>query len=163
AAHEADPSGRWLLPVAAYQSDAEPDTRRVFVDTARWDDVVGDFFAGTSTAALSDQLARFPAAPTDVYATGDSVRATSTADSVSGGRGLKLVFQYVNDAGNLTSADVPLSTTGLPTSGSQVVRFSRPLRDCHAACQVVGLDLAGCPHDTLRLTDVMFGDEQLFG
>ena len=52
-AQQADPEGRWLLPVAAYTTDSDRGARRVFVDASRWKSVVGDFFADTSSAPLA--------------------------------------------------------------------------------------------------------------
>lgn len=157
AAHTADPSGRWLLPVAAYTTDTDPGSRRVFVDASRWDNVVGDFFANTSSASLAHQLAAFPAPPARVYSTGDTVGVSMTADSVPRQSGVGLVFQYVDDQGDLSTASIPLRRTGgSAAGGSQIVRFSRPLPGCRAGCALVELDLRGYPRDTLEMTDVRF-------
>lgn len=163
AAHEADPSGRWLLPVASYTSDSEVGSRRVFVDTERWANVVGDFFADTSNAPLARQLASFPAPPAKVYSTGDSLGVSMTAGSVPSQHGIALGFEYVDDKGDLATVSVPLRSKGSGASGSQIVRFSHRLPGCRAGCALDQMFLTGYPRDTLEITDVTFGGQPALG
>ena len=55
AAHDADPQGKWLMAAVAID-DLDPADRRVFIDAARWDAVVGDFIGGTSVAGAGAHM-----------------------------------------------------------------------------------------------------------
>ena len=50
-----DPDGRWLMAMVEAPDRSEP-YRRVFVDTNRWNRVVGDFYADTDAAEVSSKL-----------------------------------------------------------------------------------------------------------
>jgi hypothetical protein len=159
AAHRADPAGRWLLPVAAYTTDKSQGARRVLVDTPRWKQVVGDFFAGTPSAPLTAALARFPATPSSVFTTGDSASVTIPSDSVPAAPGFVVTFQYVDDAGNLNSVDVHVRAGEARSTRGGLTTFTTTVRSCRLACGIVELDINGRAAPQQLLSDARFGGE----
>lgn len=150
AAARADPGGHWLLPVAAYTSSTEGADRRIFVDTARWRSVVGDFFAGTPSATVTGRLEAFGRTPTLRVGTGDHMSATVVSSSLRGTRGLSLTFQYVDDHGDTSVANLPLRAGGGAPADPDLTRFSGGLPRCDFACSVFEVDIAGITQDPRR-------------
>lgn len=161
AAQTADPKGAWLLPVAAYTTDSDPGSRRVFVSAERWKTVAGGFFAGTSSAPVTKALDALPPSPGLVYARGDSVTATVTTASLKDAVHLSLAFQYANDAGNLTVLDFPLTPGAGTPAGPGLTRITKHLSDCQLACSVVELDVNGYTQSPLDMRSLDFANQQL--
>ncbi|MDX6297893.1 MAG: hypothetical protein QOI51_1750 [Nocardioidaceae bacterium] len=161
AADKADPGGSWLLPVAAYTTDSEVGSRRVFVAADRWKDVVGDFFQGTATGPLTRVLNAFPPTRASVYRRGDSVAATVTTASLRHAVGLLLTFQYINDSGDLAVVNLPLRPDRGTPAGPGVTVFTRSLPHCRLGCSIVELDISGYNRVPLQVANVSFSGEQL--
>ena len=53
---ELDPDGQWLMAAVLIPGEGSLPARRAFVDTARYDAVVGDFLAGTPAGPLSRSI-----------------------------------------------------------------------------------------------------------
>lgn len=161
AAHQADPQGRWLLPVASYTVESDGASRRVLVDAGRWQAVVGDFYAGTSVAPLTKALDSFPRPPTSVYVKSDRISAGVTTSTLAATSRLGLTFQYVNDHGDLAIVNLPFRAGFTTSTAGGVTEFSRPITDCHLACSMVQLDVSGYAAPAVTLTDVTFAGSHL--
>jgi hypothetical protein len=81
AAHDADPGGRWLMAMAAKADVSGGAYRDIFVDSPRWNRVVGDFFAGTPVGRLNGSIARLESGRQPRIASGNRFRVTFTASS----------------------------------------------------------------------------------
>ena len=76
----ADPEGDHLIASAIVRNEERLGERRAYVDAARWDAVVGDFYDGTPARAASDAIDRLStdAAPLQVRATGSRSRCRAS-------------------------------------------------------------------------------------
>jgi hypothetical protein len=131
ASHAADPAGRWLMAEVVVD-DLRPDFRRVFVDTARWPAVVGDFFGHTGAAAASDHVPALAGQVDPVI-----LRGRSVAARVSGlrrGDAVVLTVTYTSDAGYPQKARIRV-----PRNGST----SAPLRACRVGCSLLTVQARG--------------------
>ena len=115
AAHDADPQGKWLMAAVAVD-DLTPKARRVFVDSARWDAVVGDFVRGTSVAGAAPHMSDLAHQPGPVMMRADTLQA-----EVSGSRLAPAEW----------SASTYLSDQGFPRTHDLVVDRDGP---APAAC-----------------------------
>ena len=138
AAHDADPSGRWLM-AAVSVDDLRPADRRVFVDAARWPAVVGDFMAGTSVGSATEQMRSLAAQLGPTLMTGPSVRVQATG--AGGGSGV-VVVHYVGDGGFPLTVRVRVNGDGVSTA---------PLRQCRVGCSLLSLTADGAPFDVRRV------------
>ncbi len=132
--------------------DDQPARRRAFVDTSRYDAVVGDFYDGTGAAAVGDDVelpGRGPPAAghagTTVSATAEAfpVRVPQTPPRAIGAT--QITLDYVTAAGSPGRAVLRL--LGAPYG---IVEASEPLDRCDEGCVVRGL---------LVETGVQFGDD----
>ena len=147
ASHDADPQGRWLM-AAVTVNDLDPAARRVFVDTRRWDAVVGDFVSSTSAAGATALMPRLTEEDEPILMTSDtlSVEVTSVA-----GRSGAVVVTYLSDAGYLHTSRVRVTGPGPATA---------PLGPCRVGCAVVSVTLQGDAFDVAR---VAAGDVRILG
>lgn len=141
ASHDADPRGRWLMAAVAV-NDLSPKARRVFVDSARWDAVVGDFVRGTSVAGATSQMGAL---------------SGQEGPALFRGRSLAADVGGLRPGATGTIAVGYLSDQGYPRTAR--LRFDRPgavsgaLAGCTIGCSLVGVTLAGTGPFTLdRLT-----------
>lgn len=143
--HEIDPDGEHLIAAALVPGEGSVPARRAFLDTARFDAVLGDFYAGTPAAAVSAHLDDLTSREGVTLATGDTVAAT--VRGVSSRRGGLLnpvvVIQYVDDEGTAsrTTLHLTLDETGAPASADGTVD------DCAGGCEMTGLVLGRRPGD----------------
>jgi len=131
AAHDADPDGRWLMAAVAVD-DLTPKARRVFVDSARWDAVVGDFVRGTSVADAASHMRDLGDQQGPVLMRADSLRA-----EVSGlrpGASGVIAVDYVGDEGFPRTARLRFDADG-PVSGR--------LASCTVGCSLIAVRLTG--------------------
>jgi len=148
AAHDADPQGRWLMAAVAI-NDLDPADRRVFVDAARWDAVVGDFVRGTSVAGAEAHMSRLAdqGGPTMIRAR--SVRVDTS--SIRAGDASTVKVSYLSDKGYPQDVNVQVRRAG-PTTA--------PLDSCQVGCAVLSVTLTG---DPIQVSRVSAGDVQLVG
>ncbi|MGI8522368.1 MAG: FtsX-like permease family protein [Nocardioides sp.] len=145
AAHDADPGGRWLLPIAAYD-EQRPDHRRVFVDSARWQRVVGDFQSSTSLGDAGAAFRQLKGEPTVTLLRGSRLEVDATG--VSGRIGLTV--RLVDDANIPREIRIRLDHSG--TTGVD-------LRGCRVGCAAVDITAAGPGH--AAVTAVRVGSTSL--
>ncbi len=145
-----DPDGRFLM-AAVLVPDAQPARRRAFVDTSRYDAVIGDFYDGTGAASVADD-AEALVADRPPLATGDLLSATAEAFPVRVPQtppraigATQVSVDYVTAEGSPGRAVLRL--LGAPDG---IVEASEPLERCDKGCVVRGL---------LVETGVQFGDD----
>lgn len=139
ATREADPAGRWLLPAVRVFADDRPVARRVYLDTARYDTVVGDRLDDTPAADGSAAIAALHEAATtaepEPLTTGKFLTATMSTDSERG----EFALISVSTDGVQGGAQQELFLY-LPRLQSTTTFV--PLTRCDFGCRVVGLEVA---------------------
>jgi hypothetical protein len=135
AARDADPKGRWLM-AAVSVNDLTPADRRVYVDSRRWDAVVGDFVTGTSVAAATDHMAALAGQDQPLLLRSDSL--TAHVARIASGSTATVIVKMLSDEGFLRTARLRVTHTGLVTDA---------LRACRVGCAVVSVKLSGAPFD----------------
>ena len=133
-----DPQGQWLMAAVLVPGLGSLPARRVFLDTARYDAVVGDFLADTPAAGVADRVADLAGgAPT--VGTGDTVRVTARGVSsrLAGEIRPRVSVVYLDGHGRSHTVDLRLRL-GLDGATATAVR---PLRGCAGGCTVDGLTL----------------------
>ena len=138
ATREADPEGRWLMAAVQVFEDERPESRRVYVDAARYERVVGDRLADTDAAAGSAAVARLA-----------SAAAETPPEPVTTGQRLVASVSLEGDRRRPVRLDV--LTSGVSGSGRQTlfarltpgvpVVLSRELSRCEPGCRVTGLEV----------------------
>ncbi|HEY3527771.1 MAG TPA: hypothetical protein VGK78_01380 [Nocardioides sp.] len=148
AAHAADPQGRWLM-AAVPIDDLDPSARRVFVDSDRWDAVVGDFVGTTSVAGASAHMGALADQPDPLMVRSDSldVDVTSIRPKTTGTVSVTLL----TDLGYLKTARIQVTHTGSSTG---------PVGPCAIGCSVVSVDLGGA---AFHLGQVSAGPTRILG
>lgn len=155
--HDLDPDGEWLMAAALVPGEGSVPARRAFLDTVRYDAVVGDFYAGTPAAGVAAQVAALGSPEGSAVAVGDTVRATVRGVSRREGGALNPVVRiaYTNDQGE--AAEVTLRTT-LDLAGTEAT-VETGVGDCAVGCRVSGLEVgrsAGDAQVPYVLTDLDF-------
>ena len=142
---ELDPEGRWLMAAVLVPGQGSAAARRAFVDTERYDAVVGDFFAGTAAAGVSRRIGELGAGAS-APATGNVAVATVQGVSArrSGQMRPRVVVDYRDETG--TTRSVRLSTR-LDRAGTATT-VEEPLADCAGGCTLTSVTLARSPGDT---------------
>ncbi len=147
ASHDADPHGSWLMAAVAID-DLDPQARRVFVDSARWQAVVGDFVTTTSVSGASAHMARLARQPGPLMVQGSSVDVAVTSIR-PGDTGVVSLF-YLTDKGYPHTTRIHVTGPG-DVSGS--------LGPCTVGCSVISVGLGGDPfayaHVTAGRTDLL--------
>lgn len=187
ASREADPQGRWLMAMSASFDPSGGSYRDVFVDTPRWDRVVGSFFADSAVGQVTSPLGAL-APDTSSAAVVKPVQArefsvTLTAESVDhawprreintnsdldyGFVPLQFTLNYVDDSGDSQLVDVPKNAEKAERPSPVapgLVGYSVPLPGCTRACAVVSVDVRGLTgFGRLRVTELSVGDQPLLG
>ena len=137
-AADLDPAGRWLMAAAFVPGEGSVPARRAFVDTARYDAVVGRFLDGTPADGVARHLdalgegARFAGAGDTVSATVRGVSGRST-----GRLRPRVVLTYRNDRGVSSAVTLRLriGLDGSATTGELAVP------DCRGGCVATRLTL----------------------
>jgi hypothetical protein len=178
ASHQADPRGRWLMAISASPDPSGGSYRDVFVDSPRWDRVVGTFFSGTPVAAVSHEISSLAQAPAPRPARGNTFAVTFSAQSVRRAwptarikrtpaywQLVPLLFSisYVDSQGNGQSLQVPADPGRKPGSVRPgVVGYSAVLPGCTRACAIETVRVQGATHQApLHVMSMSFGDAQL--
>jgi hypothetical protein len=148
----ADPEGRHLLATAIVRNESRLPERRAYVDAARWDDVVGDFYDETPARAASDAVSRLDTGMAPVQVAGDRLDVTMTGLEVPGVRTFRgpdgqdvrvgggrvvLTLSFVSAANTSGAVAVNLA---VPDDGTPVSRSVR-VRACAEGCVVTGLSI----------------------
>lgn len=160
AAEQADPSGRWLMPVAAF-IDPSRSQRRVMVDASRWRAVVGDFFASTSAADVSSRLAALGPAATPPLLHGTTVSVTVPAADRSNMLSFGIALSYVDDDGSLDQAKVAMGRNAPSTSSGASLTFEGHVRRCSESCALATIDMIGRTRAPVVLDSVVVGGRNL--
>jgi hypothetical protein len=148
AARDADPQGRWLMAAVAID-DLDPNHRRVFVDSSRWDAVVGDFLGHTSSADASAHMEALADQDGPVLMTADTVQVDVA--SIAAGATGTVTVQYLSDQGFAQTARVRFDHTG-SSAGA--------LAPCQVGCALLSVDLAG---DAFSVSSITSGGVRLLG
>ena len=136
-AEELDPQSRWLAP-AVLVADDSPTRRRAFVDTRRFAQIVGDFYAGTPAADVTDELAGLRTEPRPT-AVGDRItvaadafptRVPDTGPQAIGA--VELALEYVTASGSPGTAILRL----LGSDEGGQVGASQDVEECQEGCVV---------------------------
>jgi hypothetical protein len=135
AARDADPQGRWLMAAVAVD-DLTPADRRVFVDSQRWDAVVGDFVNDTSVAGATGHMAALAGQDRPLLLRSGSL--TAHVARIARGSVSTLTVELLSDEGFLRTARIRIAHAGLVTG---------PLRACRVGCAVVSVKLSGAAFD----------------
>jgi hypothetical protein len=134
-----DPDGRWLMAAVLVPGEGSVPARRAFLDTVRWDAVLGDFYADTPAAGVSDRIGELVGGDQGI-ATGGDVRVTvqGVSTRLSGKLRPRVAVAYRNPAGRTQEIvfRLDVATDGGPTSAS------RTLEGCAGGCVVTGLTLS---------------------
>lgn len=139
-----DPDGRWLMAAVLVPGEGSVVARRAFLDTSRYDAVVGDFFGGTAADGVSRRIAEL-ASQESASPTGD--RLTATVEGVSARRNgrMRPRVRVAYRAG--TTAGVARIRLEIPTSGASATASVR-VPGCGTGCVLTGLTLARSKGDT---------------
>ena len=131
-----DPDGRWLMAAVLVPGQGSVPARRAFLDTSRYDAVVGDFLAGTAAAGVGARVGRL-SGDNPTIATGDTVRATARGVSArrSGEVRPRVTVAYIDQRGHTSEITIPLRIT---PDGAEV-SATQPLRGCAGGCSITGL------------------------
>jgi hypothetical protein len=147
-----DPDGKWLMAAAVVPDEGSVPARRAFLDAARYDAVVGDFFGGTPAAGVSARIADLVPADAATAATGDTVAAEARGVSRRLGGDLRprIEVDYTSPDDDEASIDLTLdiAASGEPN------RVERRLPGCSGGCVVSAIVLRRTPGD-VRLPYVL--------
>ena len=148
AAHDADPDGKWLMAVVAI-NDLDPTARRVYVDSGRWNAVVGDFLGGTSAGSAGAHMSTLADQDGPTMMRGESL-SVDVSSIAAGARG-RVTVTYLSDLGYAQTTHVTFAHAGTITSG---------LGACAVGCAVLSVDLSGAP---FALSRIGAGSDEVLG
>lgn len=153
-----DPQGRWLMAAVLVPGEGSVVARRAFLDTARYERVVGGFLSGTAAAGVTGRIDDLAVADSSI-ATGGRLRATVQGVSVRRSGLMRPVVRVTYRAG--TTEKVARLRLEIDRSGA-AARTTAPVTGCAASgCVVTGITLARHPGDTTLpwvLTGLDLGD-----
>jgi hypothetical protein len=143
--HEADPEGRYLMAAVLVPGTGAIPNRRAFLDTSRFDAVLGDFYDGTPAAGVTDRVADLGGAATGL-ASGDTVTATvrgvSSRDKGRMRPQLRVGYATGGGRGRHVDLDFRLGLDGAPQTQEA------SLTGCEGGCTVTSLRLSRTRGDT---------------
>jgi hypothetical protein len=142
---ELDPEGEHLMAAAFVPGEGSVPARRFFLDTARYDAVVGDFLDGTPSAGLTRHLAALSEAEGVTLATGDRVEVVVRGVSrrLEGRLRPRVTVSYADGEGRQRAVSV---TAEIDLSGEPATA-SGPVKECAEGCTVTGIRLQRLPGD----------------
>ncbi|GAB3774464.1 hypothetical protein FB382_003757 [Nocardioides ginsengisegetis] len=172
ATHAVDPDGRWLMAAVRTFADDRGISRQVFLDSSRYDAVIGNFLAGTPASegsqAVRDLARRVAEKPALPRSTRGRWSTTVTAGAFNRTADVALTAEYVGARG-VTFKTIRLR---IPPGGSR--SGSVRLTGCGDGCRVSRLtiaegrtctqvvkDLGLCGRPDLRITHADFGGVNL--
>jgi hypothetical protein len=152
-----DPAGDWLMAAVLVPGLGSVPARRAFLDSDRYEAVVGDFFDGTGAAGVAGRVGRL-SGDNPTIATGDTVRATArTVSPRRSGEIRPLVsVGYRDGSGASSTVSIPLR---IGRDGAAVSGSTR-LRGCAGGCSVTDVTLGRSRGDSglpWLLTGLDFG------
>lgn len=132
-----DPEGTHLMAAALVPGEGSVPARRAFVDTSRYDAVLGDFYARTPAAGVGGRGAALTTTEGSTIGTGSQVRVAARGLSTRPGGTLdpEVVVEYLDGTGQPAEATVRLS---LAESGAPV-EARTDVTGCEVGCVVTGL------------------------
>lgn len=143
-----DPEGEWLMGAVVVPGQGSVPARRAFVDVARAERVVGDFFEGTSAVRIGELADRLTdpasAASVPVTATTLLVEVAGVSEREGGSLNPRVDVELLGVDGEVRPIGVQLS---LPEDGSSNV--ARVPVDCAAGCTVESVRLSRAAGDRL--------------
>ena len=157
-----DPDGQWLMAAVLVPGEGSVPARRAFVDTERYDRVVGDFFGQTAASGVTGQLAALGEGDSSLAA-GDSF--TATVEGVSARRAglmrprVDLAFRAGGGDEQIVRLHLRIGRDGAEATGSVPV-------ECGEGCIVTSITLARHHGDTTLpwvLTRVQLGKTNVLG
>ncbi|MCR6032685.1 FtsX-like permease family protein [Nocardioides sp. zg-579] len=128
-----DPDGRWLMAAVVVPGGGSVPARRVFLDTERYDAVVGDFLADTPAAGVAGHVAELAGTSAGVVTGGTLVVTLRGVSPRTDGLLRPLVTLELRDASG-EERFVPVFAE-VPRDGSPVT-VERPVTDCADGCLV---------------------------
>lgn len=139
-----DPEGRWLMAAVLVPGKSDVPDRRAFLDTQRYDAVVGDFLDGTPAAGTARHIGALADAAAS-YAISDTVRATVEGVSrrSTGDLRPRVLVEYLDDSG-ATGTAVIRTQVGLHGGPSSA---SARLDGCTGGCLLTSVTLERSPGD----------------
>ena len=161
--HQLDPDGKYLMAAVVVPGEGSEPARRVFLDLARYDAVVGGFLDGTDFAPAIGKLG---ALPSDIPPTPSGTSLEVTVSGVSArDRGTlrpRVVITLRTPQKRIVKA---VAETDIPRDGGPVT-VSVPVKGCAQGCQPAGVDGQRTQGDRnlpwlltgLRLGDTDFAD-----
>ena len=159
--HQVDPDGRWLMAMVSAPDESET-YRRVFADMDRWDNVVGDFFAGTGAGSMGRGRATLETGATVASMDGDAVTATFNTASLATNRHVEVSVYYATPRGGV--ATVILRPPDNPPSTGRVEVTAKVRPACADGCVVNQIVIDGFhirPFHVLVISSLRFGDHSL--
>lgn len=139
ASHSADADGRWLMAMVAVPDGSER-YRRMFADTARWDRVVGDFFADTDAAGVSGQVQDLQFGKQVALLSGSTATVTLTNASLRATFGGSVTITYVTRDG---SVEYVILKPKRPKTGQGRSTVTKKIPGCQDGCEIKQLDVDG--------------------
>lgn len=165
-----DPEGRWLMAAVAVPGSSGWSDRRAFVDTDRYEAVVGGLLDDVTGTSLGDRFAALRQdGETALVASGDSVAvgvAAAGSEPLPEGLQARVTLAYITDSG---VAAQRVASVPVPSPGPATVRTLR-LPACGGGCVPTGFTVsegiegrrfANPPRVPLLLTTMSIGDTDL--
>lgn len=131
-----DPEGRWLMAAVVVPEDSDTVERRAFVDTSRYDAVVGDFLDGTPAAGVGSSLAELAPGRAPTVGTGDKVGVAARVISGPSAGLLRISFNYVSDQNLRVSSPILLHAV---SDGGEA---EATLPHCGGGCILTGMSVS---------------------
>lgn len=167
-----DPEGKWVMAGVRVSEDDRPNSRRVFLDTARYNRVVGGFLDATpaspASRAVSELRERSDSLPTPMVIGNGVWQVSASVGNFTRTADLVLSLEYITRTGRSTrSVDVSVEPN---TSGGA----STHLDDCADGCAITGIsvaegrpctqvveDLGECNRPAITLSELVAGQTNL--
>jgi hypothetical protein len=159
---ELDPDGKWLMAAALVPDEGSVPARRAFLDVARYDAVIGDFFADTPAAGVAAGITDLVPADAVKAATGDTVTASVRGVSRRLRGDLRPRVEVEYSSPRVEHASITL-TFDIAASGDPD-RVEQRLPGCAVGCVASAIVLRRSPGDVRLpyvLTRLEFGGTDL--
>ncbi|WP_248579464.1 hypothetical protein [Nocardioides sp. InS609-2] len=128
-----DPEGMHLMATTSNTVATQADDRRAFVDVARYDAVVGDYFDGTPAGSATAEIGGLATGLEPRVITGDSldVGVTNLVDT-DYPNGVIVSVAYVADGSTTSTAEAEIRFP----AGQDGGRLGVPVNDCTQSCVI---------------------------
>ncbi len=128
-----DPDGRHLMAVATVTDPREAGDRRAFVDTSRYEAVVGDYLGSTPAADSTGLVDGLATGEEPFVVTGDTFEvAVTNQRDLPYRNGLYVAVDYFDDDSATATAETEIRFP----EGERSAEFSMPVDDCASSCVV---------------------------